>query len=172
MFTFALDHKNRRTHIDDTQSKLTYYCPYCGAPLITKKGQVRRHHYAHMSGRICSDSWSKTYDLSEWHFEWQERFPKENQERCLRLDTVRHRADVVVGRTVIEFQKSALTPWQFNDRNTFTIILAIRSFGFSTFESPMQKESFRGLAKRIKNSTTNGQTRNRHSIVTTSKLPT
>ncbi len=119
MLTVAFDPNDQPVHIDDTQSKLKYYCPYCGAPLITKKGQVRRHHFAHSADHACSDSWSSTYDISDWHFEWQERFPKQNRERCLSLDSTRHRADVIVGRTVIEFQKSTLTPQQFNDRNTF-----------------------------------------------------
>lgn len=33
VLTFALDHNDQPVHINDTQSKLTYYYPYCGVPL-------------------------------------------------------------------------------------------------------------------------------------------
>lgn len=108
MLTFALDPYDNRTHIDETQSRLDYFCPYCGAPLITKKGEVRRHHFSHKSGCACTDSWDREYDMSDWHFLWQARFPKTNQEIRLSLGKTCHRADVVIGRTVIEFQKSPL----------------------------------------------------------------
>ena len=34
---FAVDCNDNRVHIDDTYSNQEYYCPYCGAPLTTKK---------------------------------------------------------------------------------------------------------------------------------------
>lgn len=119
MLTFALDPYDNRTHIDETQSRLDYFCPYCGAPLITKKGEVRRHHFSHKSGCACTDSWDREYDMSDWHFLWQARFPKTNKEIRLSLGKTCHRADVVIGRTVIEFQKSPLRQQSFNDRNVF-----------------------------------------------------
>ena len=44
---FAVDYNNNRVHIDETHSNQEYYCPFCGAPLTTKKGDVRQHHFAH-----------------------------------------------------------------------------------------------------------------------------
>jgi competence CoiA-like predicted nuclease len=38
---FASDFEDNRVHIDDTHSNQEYYCPYCGAPLVTKKGDIR-----------------------------------------------------------------------------------------------------------------------------------
>lgn len=43
---FASDFEDNRVHIDDTHSNQEYYCPYCGAPLVTKKGDIRQHHFA------------------------------------------------------------------------------------------------------------------------------
>lgn len=37
---FAYDHNDNRIFIEDTHSNSEYYCPYCGAPLITKKGEI------------------------------------------------------------------------------------------------------------------------------------
>ncbi len=118
---FAFDYYDNRIHIDDTQSNKEYFCPYCGAPLITKKGDVRQHHFAHKSNHLCSDSWeqAKSYDISTWHNEWQERFPKENQEIKLSFGETKHRADVLIGRTVVEFQHSIMPVKAFDDRNNF-----------------------------------------------------
>lgn len=119
MLTIALDPYDKRVHVDDTASNMDYFCPICGIPLIPRKGSVRRHHFAHKGERSCIDTWSRDYDESDWHLTWQERFPKDNREITLDLGGVRHRADVLTGRTVIEFQRSALSTEQFNDRNTF-----------------------------------------------------
>lgn len=118
---FAFDYNDNRIHIDDTQSNKEYYCPYCGAPLITKKGDVRQHHFAHKSNHLCSDTWERTksYDISPWHIEWQEYFPKDNQEVKLSLGETKHRADVLIGRTVVEFQHSIMSVKAFDDRNNF-----------------------------------------------------
>ena len=119
MLTFALDPTDARVYVDDTASNMDYFCPTCGSPVIPRKGEVRRHHFAHKGGGPCADGWSRSYDDSEWHHLWQERFPRENQEITLTLGEVRHRADVLTETTVVEFQRSALTPEQFNERNTF-----------------------------------------------------
>ena len=118
---FAVDYNDKRVHIDDTHSNQEYYCPYCGAPLITKKGDIRQHHFAHKQDHLCSDSWerSHSYDLSPWHNEWQSLFPKVNQEVKLSLGDTKHRADVMVDRTVVEFQHSIMSVKAFDDRNNF-----------------------------------------------------
>ena len=106
---FAFDYNDNRIHINDAQSNKEYFCPYCGVPLIIKKGDVRQHHFAHKSNHLCSDSWEKSYDISPWHNEWQELFPRENQEVKLSLGETKHRADVLIGRTVVEFQHSIMS---------------------------------------------------------------
>lgn len=118
---FAVDFSDNRVHIGDTHSNQEYYCPYCGAPLTTKKGDIRQHHFAHKQNHICSDTWetSHSYDISPWHNEWQSIFPKENQEVKLSLGDTKHRADVMIDRTVIEFQHSIMPVKAFDDRNNF-----------------------------------------------------
>ncbi len=116
---FAFDENDCRVYIDDTHSNKTYYCPYCGVPMITKRGDFRHHHFAHSARHYCSDTWADSYDVSPWHNEWQMRFPKENQEVKLALGETKHRADALIGRTVIEFQHSVMSVNVFNDRNNF-----------------------------------------------------
>ena len=125
---FANDYNDNRIHIDDTQSNKEYYCPYCGAPVVTKKGEIRQHHFAHKQSHACKDSWecSHSYDISPWHNEWQAYFPKENQELKLSLGDTVHRADVVVDYTVVEFQHSIISADMFDDRNNFYLNLGYK----------------------------------------------
>lgn len=118
---FAYDYNDERVFIEDTHSNQEYYCPYCGAPLITKKGEIRQHHFAHKSTHLCSDTWERTgtYDKTPWHNDWQNNFPRNNQEVKLQLGGTIHRADVMVGRTVVEFQHSIMPVKNFDDRNNF-----------------------------------------------------
>lgn len=118
---FACDYNDNLVHIDETHSNQEYYCPSCGAPLSTRKGNQRGHCFAHKPSRPCSDSWerSHSYDVSPWHKEWQSLFPRENQEVKLILGDTKHRADVLIGRTVVEFQHSIMPVQSFDDRNNF-----------------------------------------------------
>jgi len=118
---FAVDYNDCRVRIDETHSNKEYFCPYCGAPLITKKGDIRQHHFAHKSHHLCSDTWeqSHSYDISLWHDEWQSRFPAANQEVRLSLGETKHRADILIDRAVIEFQHSIMPVKAFDDRNNF-----------------------------------------------------
>lgn len=125
---FANDYHDSRVHIDDTQGNQEYYCPYCGEQLITRKGDIRAHHFAHKQNSRCSDSWERehTYDMSPWHNEWQSLFPRENQEIKLALGDTKHRADVLIGRTVVEFQHSAMNAANFDNRNNFYFNLGFK----------------------------------------------
>lgn len=118
---FAIDYNDERVHINDTKSNKEYYCPACGAPLITRKGDIRKHHFAHKPNHICKDSWEREgyYDISPWHNEWQSLFPKSNQEIKLSLGETIHRADVLIDRTIIEFQHSTMSMQAFDNRNNF-----------------------------------------------------
>jgi len=115
----ALDKDLNRIHIEDAVAKQECYCPYCGERLFQRKGEIRRHHFAHMPGKVCKDTWEATYDMSDWHYDWQNSFPKANQEVLLSMGEIKHRADVLIGRTVTEFQRSNLAAKTFSDRNSF-----------------------------------------------------
>lgn len=115
----ALDKDNNRIHINETERKNDYYCPSCGKPLVIRKGEIRRHHFAHMASDNCTDSWSGSYDMTDWHFDWQSKYPKDNQEVLCALGSVNHRADVMIDRTVVEFQHSSMSTETFNNRNSF-----------------------------------------------------
>lgn len=123
---YANNKNNIKTFIDDAVNDDFYVCPSCGAPLdIRNKGTVRAHCFAHKKGlfKKCNDTWEskRTYCISDWHNEWQDMFPKENQEVVLSLGSIKHRADVMVGNSIIEFQHSNIKETIFEERNNFYI---------------------------------------------------
>ena len=107
----AYSASNNRIFIDEALAQEEYFCPSCKGLLITKKGEIRRHHFSHKPGSKCTDTWYPLYDTSEWHYDWQSRFPKENQEIVLRHEGEIHRADVLTGRTVVVFQHCKHPIW-------------------------------------------------------------
>ena len=115
---FANDENGQRTHIREAQETAQYYCPYCNASMIQRRGQINVPHFAHMKGHLCTDSW-KYEEMSKWHFSWQSYYPGENQEVAVVNDLGRHRADVLINDTVIEFQHSPISSEEFRERNEF-----------------------------------------------------
>ena len=57
--------------------------------------------------------------MSEWHLDWQSRFPEDCREVVMTKDGVKHRADVFINNKVIEFQHSSMSSDEFWDRNEF-----------------------------------------------------
>ena len=139
----AWDKDDNRVNIDETRSNQSYYCPYCGTELIAKKGNIRVHHFAHKKNHICSDSWEREglYDMSAWHNDWQNLFPIENQEVLLTLGDTKHRADVLIDKTVIEFQHSSLKPNIFDNRTNFYTNLGYKMIWLFDVHDAVETES-------------------------------
>lgn len=112
----ANDENGIRTGISEASVECEYFCPLCNGPLIQKRGKVKINHFAHKQGCEC-DSWH--YDMSEWHREWQNHFPMECREVVIERDGKKHRADVLINNTVVEFQHSSLSREEFQERNQF-----------------------------------------------------
>ena len=110
---------NKRVHISKASKEELYYCPICGSELQIRDGKINIKHFAHKKGSECSslDGWH--YDMSEWHYEWQNQFPIDTQEVVFKNNNKIHRADVFINNTVLEFQHSPISQDEFNDRNNF-----------------------------------------------------
>ena len=115
----ALDEFDELICAEDTVPGKLYKCPACCRTLSVRRGSVRKPYFAHLQGETCSDTWNTSYDMSDWHRDWQNMFPIVNQEVVVQLGDIKHRADVLTGKTVIEFQHSPLTSDMFNKRNAF-----------------------------------------------------
>ena len=122
MYT-AYDQQNNRIDVEDAVRGESYFCPVCKNKVIIKEGKINAKHFAHMSGE-CTDHWH--YDMSEWHRKKQSYFPIENREVVLRHKNKIHRADILINKTVIEFQHSPITAEEFMERNSFFNSLGLR----------------------------------------------
>ncbi len=114
----ALDENKNRISVKDAVKGHQYFCPLCGESVNIKAADslAVRTHFAHKRGSDC-DSFS--HDMSEWHFQWQEKFPLENREVVIEKDGIKHRADVCINNTVIEFQHSPIKAEEIKARNDF-----------------------------------------------------
>ena len=121
---YAVDRNDNKVSIEEAVSRGDYFCPCCGKPVLMRKGEVRAHHFAHSPKHPCSDNWNtqsgdSSYDDSGWHNEWQSLYPKENVEIIVGTGDIKHRADVMIGNTVIEFQHSPISSAHFQERSNF-----------------------------------------------------
>lgn len=115
----ALDTDKNRISIENAIKGNQYFCPICGELLTiraTESLEVKTH-FAHKRGTICYDDW--THDMSEWHLSWQQRFPEQYREVVIEKNGIKHRADICINGTVIEFQHSPITGEEIAKRNTF-----------------------------------------------------
>lgn len=84
-------------------------CPNCGAKISC----------------FCDDNADLTSDdnfheeRTSWHLNWQKMFPEENREITVDSGGVRHRADVDIGRIVLEFQHSPISEQAWQERTAF-----------------------------------------------------
>ncbi len=120
----ALDRFGKMTLIDDATPAHPYFCQRCHAELIQKRGEIRCHHFSHKPLRRngtkrspCVDKWN--YDKTEWHYNWQKQFPDECIEVVIDKNGQKHLADVLVNNYVIEFQHSAISMKNYQERNKF-----------------------------------------------------
>ena len=111
----ALTKNNERVYINNAVKEEEYYCPVCNEKLSLKLGIQKIHHFSHKPNSMCQDNWKYT-DMSEWHKNWQEKFPEESREIVFER---KHRADVFINNRIIEFQHSKLPSNAFEDRNEF-----------------------------------------------------
>ena len=112
---YAVNDSGKRIHALDANKNDQYHCPICGKDVLPRQGELNRWHYAHSSA--CSDTWN--YDMSEWHQNWQRRFPEECREVVVTYNGEQHRADILIENHVIEFQHSPITPNEVMRRNNF-----------------------------------------------------
>lgn len=117
---YAIKKDGERISSFEAKKGTNYFCPVCSEPVYLRRGESNIDHFAHVSLKDCD---SFTHDMSEWHRKWQEKFPAENREVVIKAKVNNnkcvHRADVCIGKYVIEFQHSKITKEEFNKRNIF-----------------------------------------------------
>ena len=136
-----------------------YICRGCGEAVRLRAvgSKSKSVHFAHLPGSQCE--WQHA-DMSEWHRDWQMRFPEECREVGLEKNGVKHRADVLVNNTVIEFQHSPIPLNEFHARNEFYLGCGyrliwvfdmpdkIKQVGRGTLDLKRQKDTLVGYSDR------------------------
>lgn len=112
----ALDMNNNRISAEDAVKSGEYRCPICSSKVILRQGKINVSHFAHASAE-CEDKWN--YDMSEWHYSMQEYFDVTQREVIVRHNGQVHRADVLLGNKIIEFQHSPISYDEIAERNNF-----------------------------------------------------
>lgn len=116
---FAILHNER---IEAYKTGLIATCPVCGENVRAKCGQIRLHHWAHITKQDC-DPWKEAE--TEWHRRWKERFPKEWREVVIvevvdEHTHIKHRADIRTDKGLtIEFQNSPISLDEVRQREHF-----------------------------------------------------
>lgn len=85
-------------------------CDICDSEVIPKCGRIVTWHWAHKTLEDC-DTWAES--ITQWHADWQSRFPKEMRE----IPIGKHRADILLSNgRVLEFQHSGISVDQIEER--------------------------------------------------------
>ncbi len=113
---YGINEKGVRIEADIASKDEIYTCPICGNRLLLKRGAVNADHFAH-EANACEDDWN--YDMSRWHRRMQSCFPENCREVVVAHKGKKHRADVLIGDIVLEFQYSSISAAEFEDRNAF-----------------------------------------------------
>lgn len=92
-------------------------CPLCDQILLSKCGELKVWHWAHLRDRNC-DNW--TEPETEWHKNWKWAFGKEYSEITISKDGVKHRADIQTkDNIIIELQSSPIQVATIRRRENF-----------------------------------------------------
>jgi len=90
----------------------TARCPICNSIMLPKCGKIKIWHWAHKNNFSC-DAWYERE--SEWHINFKNKFPKENQE----VKIGKHIADIKYKGKVIELQNSNISPQEIKEREKY-----------------------------------------------------
>jgi len=73
-------------------------CPCCGHDVISRCGELKMWHWAHVVGEIC-DAWYEPE--TEWHRNWKKIFGKNNSEVIFERDDIKHIADIFTDSNLV-----------------------------------------------------------------------
>lgn len=112
----------QRIHISEydpkihTANEIPLTCAF-GHPVIAKRGEIRKHHYCHVTKANCYGG-----DMTDWHVWWQARIKPIFCEKRFKMDVLKIAdATNVIGDTlhIIEFQNSKMSKEEMAFREKF-----------------------------------------------------
>lgn len=112
---FANDAAGEPVDADMAMPDGTYFCPKCGDEVRV----VRRNGRAFFVHPVSSGHGRGRTGMTDWHDAWQKSFPENCREVVFDSGGVRHRADVLIGSVVLEFQHSGISDAEWSSRSSF-----------------------------------------------------
>lgn len=92
-------------------------CQICGEAISAFCGEINRNHWRH-DNLINCDNWYEP--MTDWHINWQDKFPKDWREVVITKNGKKHLADVHTNQNiVIEFQHSSISTHEISEREAF-----------------------------------------------------
>ena len=113
----AIDKDGKKTFAYNAIKGDDYLCPICGGSVNLREGSINIVHFAHKPNNTCNDNWN--YDMSEWHYSMQNRFPEEQREIVVKYKGQTHRTDILHKNKIVEFQHSPISIDELVERNNF-----------------------------------------------------
>jgi len=113
--------------IEDVAKSGKYNCVCCNERMVfVNKSDIRNCHFRHYPKSKCISNIDKTYNenkKSNFHYDWQKIFPKQNIEICFNEDDNKHIADIYLennnNKLVIEIQHSPISEINIKERTDF-----------------------------------------------------
>ena len=91
-------------------------CPQCKKEVISKCGEIKIWHWAHLNLLEC-DLWWEPETI--WHRDWKNNFPVNCREVVITRGANKHRADIKIDNFIIELQSKPLSPEEIKERERF-----------------------------------------------------
>lgn len=128
----AYDNQQQRIKADQAKKDSEpFYCPGCHGPVHLRKGLLKRHHFAHYAAANCevfSEGETEEHlSAKELLYEW---LTDETIEIEAYLPDLQQRPDLLVGKTAIEVQCSALSWSRFVHEQRSILPITILLGGF------------------------------------------
>ena len=114
---YAYNQSKKRVEATETGQRAV--CPCCDSEVISACGNFVVNHWKHKRKSDC-DSWYQP--MSEWHYNWQQQFPKEWREKVMfdKVTGEKHVADIRrPDGKVIEIQHSPIKVEEIESREAF-----------------------------------------------------
>ena len=91
-------------------------CQVCDGELYAACGEIQIWHWRHEV--LDCDTWYES--MSDWHIDWQNRFPEKWREVVITKKGVKHIADIqTINKKVVEFQHSPMSSTEIKKREAF-----------------------------------------------------
>lgn len=112
-------YNQNKERIKATETGQRALCPCCNSEVHSYCGKFIVNHWKHKRKVDCDD-WYQP--MSEWHYNWQQQFPKEWREKVMfdKVTREKHIADIRrPDGKVIEFQHSVINVEEIESRENF-----------------------------------------------------